>query len=134
MVYDRLSKITHFVVITEKTLAEGLVWLFKDNIWKIHKLPESMMLDREIQFVIELTKELNNMLGIETKLLTALHPQTDGQTERINQKLEQYLRFFVDHRQNDWPEWLISAEFIVNNKVYLAMKISLFIANYGRKL
>ena len=93
-----------------------------------------MMLDREIQFVIELTKELDNMLGIETKLLTALHPQTDGQTERINQKLEQYLRFFVDHRQNDWPEWLISAEFIVNNKVYLAMKISLFIANYGRKL
>ena len=134
MVYDRLSKITHFVVITEKTLAEGLVWLFKDNIWKIYKLPESMMLDRELQFVIELTKELNNMLGIETKLLTALHPQTDGQTERINQKLEQYLRFFVDHRQNDWPEWLISAEFIVNNKVYLAMKISVFIANYGRKL
>ena len=104
MVYDRLSKITHFVVITEKTLAEGLVWLFKDNIWKIYKLPESMMLDRELQFVIELTKKLNNMLGIETKLLTALHPQTDGQTERINQKLEQYLRFFVDHRQNNWPE------------------------------
>ena len=74
------------------------------------------------------------MLKIEIKLLTVFHPQTDGQTERINQKLEQYLRFFVDHRQNNWPEQLISAEFIVNNKVYLAMKISVFIANYGRKL
>ena len=125
---------THFVVITEKTLAERLVWLFKDNIWKIHKLPESMMLNRELQFVIELTKELNNMLRIETKLLTALHSQIDGQIERINQKLEQYLRFFVDHRQKDWPEWLMLAEFTVNNKMHLTMKISSFIANYGRKL
>ena len=134
MVYDKLSKITHFVVITEKTLAERLVWLFKDNIWKIHKLLESMMLSRELQFVIELTKELNNMLRIETKLLTALYSQIDGQIERINQKLEQYLRFFVDHRQKDWPEWLMLAEFTVNNKIHLTMKISSFIANYGRKL
>ena len=74
MVYDRLSKITHFVVITEETLAERLVWFFEDNIWKIHRLSESMVLDRELQFVIELTKELNNMLGIETKLLITFHP------------------------------------------------------------
>ena len=134
MVYDRLSKITYFVVITEETLVERLVWFFKDNIWKLHRLSESMVLDRELQFVIELTKKLNNMLGIETKLLIAFHPQTEGQTETINQKLEQYLRFFVDHRQKDWLEWLASAEFTVNSKVHLAMKISPFIANYGRKL
>ena len=66
--------------------------------------------------------------------MIAFHPQTDGQTETINQKLEQYLRFFVDHRQKDWLEWLASAEFTVNSKVHLAMKISPFIANYGRKL
>ena len=74
------------------------------------------------------------MLRIETKLLTALYSQIDGQIERINQKLEQYLRFFVDHRQKDWPEWLMLAEFTVNNKIHLTMKISSFIANYGRKL
>ena len=62
------------------------------------------MLDREPQFAAELTKELNRMLGIKTKLLTAFHSQTDGQTEQINQELEQYLRFFVDYRQKDWPE------------------------------
>ena len=92
------------------------------------------MLDRRPQFVAELTKELNRMLGIETRLSTVFHPQTDGQTEQINQELKQYLRFFVDHRQKDWPEWLASAEFAVNNKVHTATKVLPFMANYGRKL
>jgi len=48
--------------------------------------------------------------------------------------LEQYLRFFIDYRQKDWPDWLALAEFTINNKVYLATKISLFVANYGREL
>ena len=59
-------------------------------------------MDRELQFATEMTKELNKMLGIETKLSISYHPQTDGQTERMNQELEQYLRFFIDHRQKDW--------------------------------
>jgi len=79
-------------------------------------------------------KELNKMLGIEMRLLTAFHLQTDGQTEWINQELEQYLRFFVDHRQKNWLEWLALAEFAVNNKVHTATKISPFIANYRREL
>ena len=62
------------------------------------------------------------------------HPQTDGQTERMNQKLEQYLQFFVEHRQKDWPEWLAAAEFAVNNKVHTATKVSPFMANYGKEL
>ena len=81
VVCDRLSKMTHFVAITEETLAEGLVRLFRDNMWKLHGLPESMVSDRGPQFAAELTKELNRMLGIETRLSTAFHPQTDGQTE-----------------------------------------------------
>jgi len=52
----------------------------------------------------------------------------------MNQELEQYLRFFVDHGQKDWPEWLASAEFVVNNKVHTATKVSSFMANYGREL
>ena len=74
------------------------------------------------------------MLGIEMRLLTAFHPQTDGQIEQINQELEQYLQFFVEYRQKDWPEWLVSAEFAVNNKVYTATKVSPFMANYGREI
>ena len=74
------------------------------------------------------------MLGIETKLLTLFHPQTDGQMERMNQELEQYLQFFVYHRQKDWPEQLVIAEFAVNNKIHSATKVYLFMANYGREL
>ena len=74
------------------------------------------------------------MLEIETKLLMAFHLKTNGQTERINQESEQYLRFFVDHRQKNWPEWLASAEFAVITKTHLATNMSLFMANYGREL
>jgi len=74
------------------------------------------------------------MLGIETRLSTVFHLQTDEQTERMNQELEQYLRFFVEYRQKDWPEWLASAEFVVNNKVHMATKVLSFMANYGKKL
>ena len=98
VVCDRLTKIIHFVATMEEMSVKGLVRLFRDNVWKLHRLPESVILDRGPQFVIELMKELNRMLGIETRLSTAFHPQTDGQMEQINQELEQYLRFFVDQR------------------------------------
>ena len=74
------------------------------------------------------------MLGIKTKLSMAFHPQTDGQTECMNQELEQYLQFFVDYRQKDWPEWLALAEFAVNNKVHSTTKIFPFMSNYSREL
>jgi len=64
--------------------AEGLVRLFRDNMWKLHGLPESIILDRGSQFTAGLMKELNEMLGIKSKLSTAFHPQTDRQTKRIN--------------------------------------------------
>jgi len=75
-------------------------------------------------------RELNKMLGIKSKLSTAFHPQTDKQTERVNQELEQYLRMFIDHRQEQWPEWLGMAEFIYNNKVHSSTRTSPFKANY----
>ena len=74
------------------------------------------------------------MLEIEVKLSTSFHPQTNEQTEWMNQELEQYLKFFVDHRQKNWPEWLALVEFAVNNKIYLATKVSPFIVNYDMKL
>jgi len=84
VVCNRLSKITYFVATTEETSAEGLARLFRDNIWKLHGLPESIILDRGPQFAAELTKELNRMLGIETRLSTVFHPQMDRQMEWMN--------------------------------------------------
>jgi len=84
VVCDRFSKMSHFVVTTEKMMVEGLARLFRDNMCKLHGLLESVILDRGLQFAVELTKELNKMLGIETKLSIAYHLQTDRQTERTN--------------------------------------------------
>ena len=79
---------SHFVMTTEKMMAEGLARLFRDNVWKLHGLPESVISDRGLQFVAGLIRELNKILEMETKLSMAYHPKTDRQTERINQELE----------------------------------------------
>ena len=73
VVCDMLSKMTHFVATTEEMLAERLVRLFRDNAWKLHRLPESIVSDRGLQFTAEMTRELNRMLGIEIKLSTSYH-------------------------------------------------------------
>jgi len=78
----------YFVTTTEGTSAKGLVRLFRDNVWKLHRLLESIVLDRGLQFVAEIVKKLNSMLGIKTKLSILFHLQTDRQTERINKELE----------------------------------------------
>ena len=130
VVVDKLMKMVYFIPTTEKTSAEGLARLFRDNVWKLYGLPKSIISDRGPQFVAELMRELNEMLGIKSKLLMVFHPQTDRQTERVNQELEQYLRMFIDHRQKQWPEWLGTAEFVYNNKVHSSTRMLPFKANY----
>jgi len=73
VVYDRLSKIAHFVATIKGTSVEGLVRLFRDNVWKLHGLLESVISDKGLQFAAELMKEFNKMLGIEMRLLTMFH-------------------------------------------------------------
>ena len=74
VVVDWLTKIVHFIPTMEKTSAEGLARLFRDNVWKLYGLPESIISDRGPQFAAGLMKELNGMLGIKSKLSTAFHP------------------------------------------------------------
>ena len=80
----------------------------------------------------EFTQELYRMLGIKLAGTTAYHPQGDGQTERVNQELEQYLRLFVNQRQDDWSELLILAEFQYNNHIHSAMQHQPFFLETGR--
>jgi len=74
VVVDRLTKMVYFIPTTEKTTAEGLAKLFRDNVWKLHGLPKSIISDREPQFMAGLMKELNQILGIESKMSTVFHP------------------------------------------------------------
>jgi len=115
----------------EKIAVEGLARLFRNNMWKLYKLPECVILNKGSQFVVGLIKKLNKILGIKMKLSTAFHPQTNRQMERTNQELEQYLRIYINHRQNNWLEWLVTVKFTFNNKIYTVTKLSLFKTNYG---
>jgi hypothetical protein len=102
------------------------------HVWKLHGLPDKMVSDRGPQFVAEFTRELWRMLGIKLAATTAYHPQGDGQTERVNQELEQFLRVFVNERQDDWRELLPLAEFQYNNHVHSSTQQSPFLLDTGR--
>ena len=101
---DRFSKRIHVAPTTKELDSVGHARLFRDHVWRNHGLPVQVISDRGTQFVQGFTKDLNRLLGIEGRASTAFHPQTDGQTERVNQEIEQYLRTFMSFRQNDWVE------------------------------
>ena len=80
--------------------------LFVQHVWKLHGIPRKVVSNQGLQFIAEFTRELYHILGIKIAATTAYHPQGDGQTERVNQELEQYLRIFVNQRQDDWMDLL----------------------------
>ena len=90
VVCDRFLKISHFIVMTEIIIVEELARLFKDNIWKLHGLLESVISNRGPQFAARLMKELNEMLGIEMKLSIAFYLQTDRQTDRQREQIKSW--------------------------------------------
>ena len=98
----------------------------------IHGLLRKVVSDRGPQFAAAFMKELYRLLGIEAATSTAYHPQTDGQTERVNQELEQYLQLFVGERQDDWYTLLPLAEFSYNNHVHSSTQQTPFLLDTGR--
>lgn len=115
VVVDRLTKRAWVTPTMDKVTAAGMAWLFRDNVWRNHGLPDAVISDRDPRFLVDFSKELNKLLGIEKRASTAFHPQMDGQTEWVNQDLETHLCAFVNMRQTDWPEWLLMFEFMYNN-------------------
>ncbi|KIN99403.1 hypothetical protein M404DRAFT_30463 [Pisolithus tinctorius Marx 270] len=116
VVVDRFSKEVVFAPTVKEVSSLQTAELFRDHVWTQHGLPSSVISDRGPQFASTFTTELCKMLGVKPKLSTAFHPQTDGQTERLNQDLQQYLHLFVNDRQDSWPSWLKVAQFSYNNK------------------
>src|SRR5690606_38671915 len=115
VVVDRLTKMAHFISCTTDIDSEGTAKLFRDYIFKLHGLPSYVVSDRGPQFRAQFLGDLYRILKVERQLSTAHHPQTDGQTERVNQILEQYLRGYCNYQQDNWFELLSLAEFAYNN-------------------
>ena len=95
-VVDSAGNRAHFIPCHTTITALGAARLYLNHVWKLHGLPYQMISDRGPQFVAEFTQELYHLLGIKLAATTAYHPQGDGQTERLNQELEQYLHLFVN--------------------------------------
>jgi len=91
VIVDRLSKMAHYIPTTTEVDSKGIARLFLDNIFRLVGLPDSIVSNRGTQFVSSFTRARTNLLGIHQKVSTAFHPQTDGQTERVNAIVEQYL-------------------------------------------
>ena len=100
-VVDSVSKRVHFIPTHTMVTAEGAARLFLHQVWKLHGLPKYVVSDCGPQFVARFTRELYRLLEIKLASSTAWHPQTDRQTEHVNQELDQYLRLFVNEQQDD---------------------------------
>jgi transposase InsO family protein len=121
----------HFTPCSKSITAEETAQLILDGIVRLHGLPEEIVSDRGPQFVSKFWHHLFELLGVDIRLSSAFHPETDGQTERTNQTLEQYLRCTMNYQQDDWLDLLSQAEFVYSNTTHALTGISPFFANYG---
>src|SRR5260221_3637869 len=134
MVVDRLSKWIHAIPTVTSLDSTRVAWLFLEHIWHHHGLPEEVISDHRSAFVSNFSHKLAALLGVKLTPSTSYHPQTDGQTEHMNQEIEAYLQVFMSHQQDDWADWLLLVEFAYNNKVHSATHWTPFELDAGQHL
>jgi len=132
VIVNRLTKRAHFIPINNQFSLKDMAQLLYDKVYPLHGLLLQIISDRGVQYSAELFQEWCKILGIESTMSTAYHLQIDGQTERVNQALEQYLRCYVDYNLSNWLDLLPSAEFAYNNQAHEGIKESPFFLEYGR--
>ena len=131
VVINRLTKQRHLVPCTSTVDAKDLANLFIQWVFCLHGLPKTITSDRGYQFASHFWGRLCERLQIGRRMCTAFHPQTDGQIERFNSVMEQYLRSYVNYLQDDWSTCLPLAEFAANNHSSEATHMSPFFALHG---
>ena len=131
VVVCRLTKMALFIPTFRDIDAEDLARIFLSQVFAKHGTPTDIISDRGKHFISRFWRSLCQLLGIKANLSTAYHPETDGQTERVNQVLEQYLRVYINYQQDDWVNLLPLAEFVYNNTSHSATMVTPFFANKG---
>lgn len=131
VIVDRFTKYAHFFPLAHSFSGQGVAKLFFDQVYKLHGLPDSIVSDRDKIFTSNFWQELFKLCRVTLCMRSSYHPQSDGQTERVNQCLETFLRCFVHASPSKWLDWLISAEFWYNTSSHSAIGCSPFEALYG---
>lgn len=132
VVVDRLTKFAHFVPLRHPFTAAQVARAFWDYVVKLHGIPLTIVSDRDPVFTSHLWRELLAAAGTKLHFSTAYHPQTDGQTERVNQCMEMFLRCAVQENPRQWRRWLPAAEFWYNSTHHASLTCSPFKALFGR--
>ena len=132
IIVNRFTKMICLKVTTTNISSEGMAKIYRDNIWKLHGIPRKILSDRGLQFASKFMEEFIKTLGTKKQLSTVYHPQTDGQMERINQEIGTFLWHYVNYQQDDWTNWLATAEFQYNDKRHAVMGKTPFKLNFGR--
>ncbi|GAU33071.1 hypothetical protein TSUD_152260 [Trifolium subterraneum] len=133
VVVDRLTKSAHFIAIKIGTLVPKLAEIYIEQIIRLHGIPSSIVSDRDPKFTSRFWESLQEALGTKLRLSSAYHPQTDGQSERTIQSLEDLLRACVLEQGESWDSCLPLIEFTYNNSFHSSIGMSPFEALYGRR-
>jgi hypothetical protein len=133
VIVDRFTKYAHFVALKHPFSAKTIAKVVFDNVVKLHGLPKTMVSDRDKVLTSTFWSELFAMIGTQILLSSAYHPQTDGQTEQVNQCLEMYLRCVVHEDPKQWKSWLSQAEFWYNSSHHSSLDCSPFRTVYGHE-
>jgi len=133
VIVDRLTKTAHFLPVKILYPASTYAKIYFDRILSLHGVPKTIVSDRGTQFVSQFWKCLHKSLGTKLLYSTAYHPQIGGQTERVNQTLEELLRSCALNFPDKWDDCLPLAEFSYNNSYQESIKMAPFEALYGRR-
>ncbi|KAK9065033.1 hypothetical protein SSX86_016416 [Deinandra increscens subsp. villosa] len=133
VVVDRLTKSAHFLPIQEKSSASRLAEIFRKEIVRLHGTPASIVSDRDPRFTSQFWKGFQKAWGTKLKYSTAFHPQTDGQSERTIQTLEDMLRACALEWTGNWDDYICLVEFAYNNSWHASIDMAPFELLYGRK-
>ena len=131
VIVDRFSKQSIFIPTTNECSSEDLAQLFVLHVFSKHGVPSHVTSDRGPEFISRFFRSLGTALSMELHFTSGYHPEGDGQTERINQILEQYLRIYCSYQQDDWHSLLPLAEFAYNNTPHSSTGVTPFFANKG---
>jgi hypothetical protein len=132
VIVDKLTKFAHFIPLKHPYTATKVAELFVDNVYRLHGMPASLVSDRDPVFTSTFWQSVFRTTGTQLKLSTAHHPETDGQTEHVNQSIECYLCCFISAHPQQWSKWISLCEFWYNTNWHSSTGHTPFELLYGR--